>query len=168
MDIGTRAVVWAEKNWGRPISPGEIETIIAWCDDFFSRGSPSPDDVVIEALNECDAAGPDARNKRYLGGILVKWLEAGVITVIKQKHPVLNINVKAKKSTREKIKIQGTSLRIRQSRGSMKISICEGWVQQIIRTHLLVNTWNTCSRRYTFTFWTDIFSILGCRKDIQF
>lgn len=81
MDIGTRAVEWAEKNWGRMISPGEAEDIIAWCDEFSSRGSPDPDAVVIEALNECDAAGPDARNKRYLGGILSKWQEAGVLTV---------------------------------------------------------------------------------------
>lgn len=81
MAIGTRAVYWAEKNWGRMISPGEAEDIIAWCDEFSSRGSPDPDGVVIEGLNECDAAGPDARNKRYLEGILVKWREAGVLTV---------------------------------------------------------------------------------------
>ena len=81
MAIGTRAVYWAEKNWGRMISPGEAEDIITWCDEFSSRGSPDPDGVVIEGLNECDAAGPDARNTRYLGGILVKWREAGVLTV---------------------------------------------------------------------------------------
>ncbi|KUO77225.1 MAG: hypothetical protein APF81_08415 [Desulfosporosinus sp. BRH_c37] len=81
MDVGTQAINWAEKNWGRMISPGEAEDIIAWCDEFLSRGSPDPDGVVIEALNECDAAGPDARNKRYLGGILAKWREAGVLTV---------------------------------------------------------------------------------------
>lgn len=85
MDIGTRAVNWAEKKWGRMISPGEAEDIIAWCDEFSSRGSPDPDGVIIEALNECDAAGPDARNKRYLGGILVKWREACILTVDQAK-----------------------------------------------------------------------------------
>jgi DnaD/phage-associated family protein len=81
MDIGTRAVNWAQKKWGRMISPGEAEDIIAWCDDFLSRGSPDPDAVVIEALNECDAAGPDKRNRKYLGGVLTKWQEARVLTV---------------------------------------------------------------------------------------
>jgi len=81
MDIGTRAVNWAEKNWGRIISPGEAEDIIVWCDEFSSRGSPDPDGVVIEALNECDAAGPDKRNRKYLKGILIKWQETGVLTV---------------------------------------------------------------------------------------
>ena len=85
MDIGTRAVNWAEKKWGRMISPGEAEDIIAWCDEFSSRGSPDPDGVIIEALNECDAAGPDARNKRYLGGILAKWREACILTVDQAK-----------------------------------------------------------------------------------
>ena len=63
------------------ISPREAEDIIAWCDDFSSRGSPDPDAVVIEALNECDAAGPDKRNRKYLGGVLTKWQEARVLTV---------------------------------------------------------------------------------------
>jgi len=107
MDLGTRAVVWAEKNWGRPISPGEIEAIISWCDDFFSRGSPSPDDVVIEALNECDAAGPDARNKRYLAGILVKWLEAGVITVDQAKTRSAEHKCKSHKERKRKNKDPG-------------------------------------------------------------
>ncbi|MBC2723508.1 DnaD domain-containing protein [Desulfosporosinus sp.] len=79
--IGTKAVDWAHKKWGRMISPGEAEDIIAWCDEFSSRGSPDPDAVVIEALNECDAAGPDKRNRKYLGGILSKWRDVGVLTV---------------------------------------------------------------------------------------
>lgn len=81
MDVGTRAVTWAEKKWGRMLSPGEAEDIIAWCDEFASRGSPDPDSVVIEALNECDAGGSDKRNRKYLGGILARWRDAGILTI---------------------------------------------------------------------------------------
>jgi len=79
MAIGTRAVDWAQEKWGRPISPGEAEGIVAWCDEFSTRGSPDPDAVVIEALKQCDNAS--VRNKFYLSTVLTDWREAGVLTV---------------------------------------------------------------------------------------
>lgn len=79
MAIGTRAVDWAQKKWGRLISPGESEAIIAWCDEFSTRGSPDADAVVIEALKQCDNAS--VRNKFYLSTVLTDWREAGVLTV---------------------------------------------------------------------------------------
>ncbi|MBC2721822.1 DnaD domain protein [Desulfosporosinus sp.] len=79
MSIGTRAVDWAEKHWGRLIPPGDAETIISWSDEFLSRGSPDPDAVVIEALKYCLDA--NARNMHYLRAVLTDWREAGVLTV---------------------------------------------------------------------------------------
>lgn len=79
MAIGTRAIIWAEKNWGRMIPKGECDSILAHCDDFFSRGSPEPDLVVIEALKRCLDA--DARNMHYLRAVLTDWREAGVLSV---------------------------------------------------------------------------------------
>ena len=77
--IGTQAVNWAEKTWGRMISPGESGDIIAWCDEFSTRGSPDPEAVVIEALKQCDNAS--VRNMKYLRAVLTDWREAGVLTV---------------------------------------------------------------------------------------
>lgn len=79
MATGTQAVAWAEKNWGRMLSPREADDIIAWCDELSTRGSPEPDAVAIEALKQCDNAG--ARNKNYLQTILTDWRENGVLTV---------------------------------------------------------------------------------------
>lgn len=77
--VGTQAVTWAEEHWGRPIAPGEAETITGWCDSFASRGSPEPDDLVIEGLRQCLAA--NARNLNYLRAIMLDWLENGIMTV---------------------------------------------------------------------------------------
>jgi len=77
--MGIKAVNWAEKHWGRMISPGESVGIIAWCDEFSTRGSPNADDVVIEALQQCDNAS--ARNMKYLKAVLTDWRENGVLTV---------------------------------------------------------------------------------------
>ncbi|AFQ46281.1 DnaD domain-containing protein [Desulfosporosinus meridiei] len=77
--IGTRAVNWAEKNWGRLIPKGETDMIMAYCDEFFTRGSPDPDAVVIEALKCCLDA--NARNMHYLRGVLKDWRESGILTV---------------------------------------------------------------------------------------
>ena len=77
--IGTNAVNWAQKHWGRTISPGESVGIIAWCDEFSTRGSPNPDAVVIEALKQCDNAS--VRNMKYLKAVLTDWRENGVLTV---------------------------------------------------------------------------------------
>lgn len=79
MAIGTIAVNWAEKNWGRMIPKGESDSILAWCDDFASRGSPEPDAVVIEGLRCCLKA--DVRKMNYLDRALTDWSEAGLLTV---------------------------------------------------------------------------------------
>lgn len=79
MGLGTRAVRWAEEKWGRMLSPKNAEDIIAWCDEFSSRGSPDPDGVVIKGLEYCNDAG--ARNMYYLRTVLTDWREAGVLTV---------------------------------------------------------------------------------------
>ena len=76
---GIQAVNWAEKNWGRMLSPGETQDITAWCDEFSIRGSPDPDAVVTEALKQCDLAG--VRNIKYLRAVLTDWRETGVLTV---------------------------------------------------------------------------------------
>lgn len=79
MSIGTRSVKWAEKNWGRMISPGESESILAWADEFSIRGSTEPDAVIIEALKRCLDA--DARNMNYLRAVLTDWRDHKVLTV---------------------------------------------------------------------------------------
>ncbi|GAB6172013.1 hypothetical protein JCM15765_14910 [Paradesulfitobacterium aromaticivorans] len=78
-DIGTEAVAWAEKHWGRMLAPGEADTIIGWCDSFVSRESPEPDSLVVEGLRQCLAA--NARNLNYLRAIMIDWLDNGVLTV---------------------------------------------------------------------------------------
>ena len=79
MAIGTLAIDWAAKNWGRMIPKGEADSILAYCDEFLSRGSPEPDAVVIEALKRCLDA--DVRNMHYLRAVITDWREAGVLTV---------------------------------------------------------------------------------------
>ena len=79
MAIGTQSINWAEKNWGRMIPKGEADSMIAWCDEFLSRGSPEPDAVVIEGLRRCLDA--DVRKMHYLKVVLTDWREAGVLTV---------------------------------------------------------------------------------------
>lgn len=79
MAIGTRAINWAEKNWGRMIPKGEADSIIAWCDEFSSRGSAEPDEVVIEGLRVCLEV--DVRKLNYLNAVLTDWREAGILTV---------------------------------------------------------------------------------------
>ena len=77
--MGTKAVNWAMKHWGRMISPGESVGIIAWCDEFSTRGSPDANAVVIEALKQCDNAS--VRNMKYLKAVLTDWREDGVLTM---------------------------------------------------------------------------------------
>jgi len=79
MDIGILSVAWAEKNWGRMLSPGEVGEINSWCDEFATRGCLDPDAVVTEALKQCDYAS--VRNMKYLKGVLVEWRDTGVLTV---------------------------------------------------------------------------------------
>lgn len=79
MAVGTESINWAEKNWGRMLSPGESRDIISWCDEFVTRGCQEPDAVISEALKQCDYAG--VRNIKYLKAILTDWREAGVLTV---------------------------------------------------------------------------------------
>jgi len=79
MAMGTQSVAWAEKNWGRILSPGEADSIIAWVDEFSIRGSTEPDAVIIEALKRCLDA--DARNMNYLRAVLTDWRDHKVLTV---------------------------------------------------------------------------------------
>jgi len=77
--IGTQAVEWAEKNWGRMIPKGDAESIIAWCDEFSTSGSAEPDAVVVEGLKCCLDA--DVRNVKYLRAVLTDWRESGILSV---------------------------------------------------------------------------------------
>jgi len=77
--IGTQAVDWAEKNWGRRIPKGDADSIVAWCDEFSISGCEDPDAVVIEALRCCLDA--DVRNVQYLRAVLTNWREAGILSV---------------------------------------------------------------------------------------
>lgn len=77
--IGSKAVDWAEKNWGRMIPKGDADSILAWCDEFSTSGSEDPDAVVIEALKCCLDA--DARNVKYLRAVLIDWRESGILSV---------------------------------------------------------------------------------------
>jgi len=88
--VGTQAVNWAEQNWGRMIPKGDADSIIAWCDEFASRGSQESDAVVIEGLKCCLDA--DVRNMKYLRAVLTEWREAGISTVD---------HVKAREATRK-------------------------------------------------------------------
>ncbi|HZK61605.1 MAG TPA: DnaD domain protein, partial [Anaerovoracaceae bacterium] len=77
--IGTQAVDWAEKNWGRMIPKGDADSILAWCDEFSTSGSEDPEAVVIEALKCCLDA--DVRNVKYLRAVLTDWRESGILSV---------------------------------------------------------------------------------------
>jgi len=77
--IGTQAVDWAEKNWGRMIPKGDADSIVAWCDEFSTSGSEDPDAVVIEGLKYCLDA--DVRNVKYLRAVLTDWRESGIQSV---------------------------------------------------------------------------------------
>lgn len=79
MDLGTRSIAWAEKNWGRMIPKGEADNLLAWCDEFSKSGCLDPDTLIIEALKRCLDA--DARNANYLNAVLRDWMEHGVLTL---------------------------------------------------------------------------------------
>ncbi|HZK84875.1 MAG TPA: DnaD domain protein [Desulfosporosinus sp.] len=79
MAIGTQAINWAEKNWGRMIPKGEADSIIAWCDEFLAKGCKEPDAVIIEGLRVCLEV--DVRKLNYLNAVLTDWREAGVLSV---------------------------------------------------------------------------------------
>ena len=77
--MGTQAVDWAEKNWGRMIPKGDADSILAWCDEFSTSGSEDADAVVIEGLKCCLDA--DVRNVKYLRAVLTDWRESGILSV---------------------------------------------------------------------------------------
>jgi len=81
--IGSQAVDWAEKNWGRMIPKGDADSILSWCDEFSVSGSKDPDAVVIEGLKCCLDA--DVRNVKYLRAVLTDWRESGVLSVAQVK-----------------------------------------------------------------------------------
>ncbi|MBC2722661.1 MAG: DnaD domain protein [Desulfosporosinus sp.] len=97
--IGTLAVEWAEKNWGRMIPKGDADSILAWCDEFSTNGSEDPDAVVIEGLKYCLDA--DARNVNYLRAVLTDWREAGILSVDQVKAREAE-HIKQKKCKRNK------------------------------------------------------------------
>ena len=77
--MGTQAIDWAQKNWGRMIPKGDADSILAWCDEFSTSGSEDPDAVVIEGLKYCLDA--DVRNVNYLRAVLTDWRESGILSV---------------------------------------------------------------------------------------
>lgn len=76
---GTQAVEFAEKAWGRPITEIEIESIIKWCDEFGTRGSPDPDALVIESIKK--AIDQNVRKLAYVNGILQDWFDNGITSL---------------------------------------------------------------------------------------
>lgn len=58
-----------EKEFGRPLSPFEIETLRSWLDDF-------SDELILYALKE--AVLGQNRSFRYIQGILTRWKGEGV------------------------------------------------------------------------------------------
>jgi DnaD/phage-associated family protein len=76
---GAESVRFAEKNFGRPLSPAEAEDIFGWIETFKAQGSPDPDAIVVAGLKRC--VDNNTRKMSYLKGILVDWLNHGVITL---------------------------------------------------------------------------------------
>jgi DnaD/phage-associated family protein len=76
---GTKAMEFAEKAWGRPVAPLDCENISQWCADFSLRGSPEPDEIVIEALRRSSEQG--VRKMSYVDSILRDWYDNGVLLV---------------------------------------------------------------------------------------
>jgi DnaD/phage-associated family protein len=75
--IGAKAIQFAEKAWGRPVAPLDCENIAQWCKDFSLRGSPEPDEIVIEALRRSSEQG--VRKMKYVSSILCDWYDSGVL-----------------------------------------------------------------------------------------
>ena len=76
---GIKAMEFAEKAWGRPVAPLDCENIARWCADFSLRGSPEPDEIVIEALRRSSEQG--VRKMKYVDSILRDWYDNGVLQV---------------------------------------------------------------------------------------
>lgn len=77
--IGTQAVAYTEQSWGRPLSPGEMDGLIKWCDDFATQGSKEPDAVVIEAIKR--AVEQNVRKLAYVNSILQEWFDKGITSI---------------------------------------------------------------------------------------
>ncbi|HZK54914.1 MAG TPA: DnaD domain protein [Desulfosporosinus sp.] len=77
--LGTQAVHRAAKNWGRSIPKGDVDSMVAWCVEFSTKGSKDPDAVVIEGLKCCLDA--DVRNVKYLRAVLTDWRDSGILSV---------------------------------------------------------------------------------------
>ena len=76
---GSKAIQFAHQAWGRPLSPLDAESIQSWCIDFGNRGSPEPDEIVIEALKI--SSSQNVRKMAYVSKILQSWLDDGVLRV---------------------------------------------------------------------------------------
>jgi DnaD/phage-associated family protein len=74
--IGSRAIAFAEKEFGRLLSQTEAEGISDFCHEFSERNSHDPDAIVIEAIKRCVN---ERQNKlSYLKGIINNWLSHDV------------------------------------------------------------------------------------------
>ncbi len=95
--IGTESIHFAEKNFGRALSPAEAEDILGWIETFKAQGSPDPDVIVIAGLKRC--VDNNTRKMSYLKGILLDWLNHGVITLdhIASKDEEWNANKERKR-----------------------------------------------------------------------
>ena len=67
-----------EKEYGRTLSPTEIEIIESWKESNFS------DEMILEALKEAVLSG--VYNMRYIDKILFEWSKKGYKTVEDIKH----------------------------------------------------------------------------------
>ncbi|HBP64078.1 MAG TPA: hypothetical protein DD730_07370 [Desulfosporosinus sp.] len=100
--LGTQAVAWAKTNWGRIIPKGDADSILAWCDEFSTKGSEDPDAVVIEGLKYCLDA--DVRNVKYLRAVLTEWRKSGVLSVDQVKaREVAHISQKNLKKNKDPV-----------------------------------------------------------------
>ncbi|KLU61866.1 replication initiation and membrane attachment [Peptococcaceae bacterium CEB3] len=72
-------IAFAEMNFGRMLSPSEIDDVLDWCTQFRVAGSPMPETLVCEGLKRC--AEQNQRKVSYLRGIMSDWLAHGVMSL---------------------------------------------------------------------------------------
>jgi DnaD/phage-associated family protein len=75
--LGSRAITFAEINFGRTLLPIERSNIANFCHQFKNRASPDPDAIVIEGITRC--VKYNHCDMSYLEGIIINWLDYGVI-----------------------------------------------------------------------------------------
>ncbi|OLN29936.1 DnaD domain-containing protein [Desulfosporosinus metallidurans] len=75
--LGSKAITFAEVNFGRLLSPSETSSILDFCQEFENKASPDPDAIVIAGLKRC--IDNDQRKMSYLKGIMLDWIDHGVV-----------------------------------------------------------------------------------------